>query len=98
MKFVIINAGDGSAVYRVPDEVADRPGKFTSKFMKKNKGRDISIEAFVDFLNGKIFPEKKSDLVERLPWANKREDIPEKYLGCRILLLGDNNRMDMDDE
>ena len=93
MKFVIINAGEGSAVYQVPDAVADSPKKYSAKFMKKSKG-EASIESFVDFLNKKAFPGKECRLVEQLPWANKRVDIPEKYLGCRIIVLGDGFMMD----
>lgn len=93
MKFVIINAGNGSAVYQVPDAVADSPKKYSAKYMRKNKG-EPSIETFVEFLSQKAFPGKEMRLVEQLPWANKRVDIPEKYLGCKIIVLGGKGDMD----
>lgn len=92
MKEIILSADGDSAIYSVPDEVADNLEKFciefcdnwlhTSPDAKKYRtkhGVCYNEADFIDYLNKYIFPDQISTLVKNIGWTGLGEDLPNEY-------------------
>lgn len=94
MKEIVLSADGDSAVYSVPDVVADNLREYCIEFcdnwlwncpdakcFRNGPGVCYTEADFIGYLNKYLFPEQKSVLVKRLGWTNLGKNLPPEYRG-----------------
>ena len=100
MKNVILSADGDSAVYSVPDAVADELEKYCLAFCTKwlrhspdaakyrtQYGVCYTEADFIDYLNRYVFPEEESAFVANLGRVEREDEIPAAYRNCPRFLF-----------
>jgi len=99
MEHLILSADGLLSVYLVPEKVINNLEKYCNEFwdwMQKSPyadkyrvdigdsiGLSYNEHDFVEYLNEWVFPDKPSQLVEKLDGVYERNNIPIKYKHCK---------------
>lgn len=91
MKEIILSADGESAVYLVPDTVADNLREYCFEFVnwleqspdaepfRTGAGVCYNETDFIEYLNKYVFPDRPSTLIKDLGWTKLGKDLPSEY-------------------
>lgn len=92
MKNVLLCTDHVSAVYAVPDPVAENLEEYGVEFCEnwlwsspdaaRYRTRDglcYEVSDFIDYLNRHVFPEQPSHLVQDISHLNPKKSLPQEY-------------------